>query len=153
MMTPAQLLLDFELRRIVQPLVPSRAWRLKSGAFSPRNREKADLLASIAGLAQPITIELGEEPGDDSLRVLDPLGGLAYRLRDGLSLPALQIVLGQGEWLLHDGTTPLAEAAERLGGLAPLPAALLEVVDLHGLGILVVAFHDDTEWTIGLGER
>ncbi|MCM2314122.1 MAG: hypothetical protein NDJ92_03100 [Thermoanaerobaculia bacterium] len=153
MMTPAQLLLDFELRRVVQPLVPSRAWRLTSGAFNPRDREKGDLLAAIVGLARPMTVELAEDPGNDSLRLLEPLGGLAFRLRDGLSLPALQIVLGQGAWILHDGSPPLATAAERLGGLAPQAAALLDVVDRHGLGLLVVAFHDDAEWTIGLGER
>jgi len=68
-----------------------------------------------------------------------------------VSLAALQIVLGQGAWILHDGAAPLGEAATQLGSLAPRGDALLGGVDRFGLGLLVVAFHDDVEWTIGLG--
>lgn len=153
MMTPEQLLLDFELRRVVQPLVPSRAWRLDSGAFNPRHGEKGDLLAAIVALGRPVIVELADDPGAGSLRLLEPLGELAYRLRDGLSLPALQIVLSRGEWILHDGDSPLGDGATELGGLSPRPDALLAVVDRHGLRTLVVAFHDDAEWTIGIGAQ
>jgi hypothetical protein len=65
-------------------------------------------------------------------------------------LSALQIVLYQGAWILHDGAAPLGEAAESLG-LAPPAEALVSFVDVNHLSILVVAFHDDAEWTIGLG--
>ena len=111
---------------------------------------RRSVLTAMATSGLPVFLRPPDEPPDPELKsylVMHPTG--AWEVLDGRAdSEAMHSQLDAGDWLLYTANEPV-------GGEIPdafrTPAVdLAEFMRRRGVAHLVAAFHDDTEWMIGV---